>query len=163
MSMTFFPIYSHLNYIPAFYLEGYWSFFRYLFHNCLAGGSRVDYRLWEHYLGAILPLMWQVELVQCIECRDDECFLWKFLPTLICTSHWPPSASNPMAFVAYLLCPEKYLFLGLLGKVAILGFPDPPSTSIVPTRLSLIRWTIWPNHTSGGSCWLFLLFRLPPS
>ena len=68
-SMTF--LYGRLNCIPAFHLEGCRSFFGYLSHHCLTDGGRVSYRLWEYCSGVILPLMWQGELVQCIECRGD--------------------------------------------------------------------------------------------
>ena len=40
--------------------------------------------------------------------------------------------------VAYLWSPKKYLFLGLLGQIAILDFPNPPSTLIVLIGLGLI-------------------------
>lgn len=47
--MIFLPIYSYLNCIPAFHLEGCWSFFEYLSHHYLADDGRVGYRLWGHY------------------------------------------------------------------------------------------------------------------
>ena len=59
-------------------------------------------------------------------------------PTLIRMLPWSSSAFNLIAFMAFLLSPEKSLFLGLLGRIVILGFPDPPSTSIVLIGLGLI-------------------------
>ena len=56
--MIFLPIYSYLDCIPTFHFEDCGSFFWYLSHHCLASSGRVDYRLWRHCLGVILPLMW---------------------------------------------------------------------------------------------------------
>ena len=78
-------------------------------------------------------------------------------------SPWSFLASNLIALMAYLLSPENYLFIGLLRRIAILGFPNPFSTSIVLIRLGLIWWTFGLNYTSSGSCWwLFLFGLLPP-
>lgn len=105
--------------------------------------------------------MQQAKLGQYIKCRGDRCFLWKYPLTLIRISQWSSSAFKPLAFVAYLSSPEKFLLLVFLEQIAILGFPIPPSASIFLTRLGQIWWTVGPNYSLSGSRSWFLLFELP--
>ena len=141
------PIYSYLDCITVFYLKGYWFFFKYLSHHCLDGNGIVGCKLWEHCSGVILPLMRHVELVYCIECGGDECFIWKFPPTLTRTSLLSSSDINLMALSTCFQSPKKYPFLGLLGRVVLLDFLD----LIALTELCLIWWIVGSSYTLGGS------------
>ena len=85
----------------------------------------------------------QTELVQCIKCGGDRCFLWKIPLALIHTSQWSSSASKPLAFMAYLSSPKKYLLLGFLERIAILD-----------SLIHLVLWFFelgwaWSNEQSG--------------
>ena len=95
--ISFYKLFSNPYCIPTFYLEGYWSFFRYLFHNYLAGGSRVDYRLWGHCLRVILPLMRHVELVRCSALNAEVMYAFSesFLPFLSVRHIGPPRLPTP--------------------------------------------------------------------
>ena len=52
-----------------------------------------------HCSGAILPLMQQAELVQCIKCEGDGYFIWKLPPLIAYMSLLPSSTFSPMALV----------------------------------------------------------------
>ena len=70
-------------------------------------------KLRRHYSGVILPLMRQIELVQCIKCGDDVCFIWKLPPLIACTSLLLSSAFKPMALVVRLRSPEERMLFRL--------------------------------------------------
>ena len=95
-------IYSYRDCILTFYLEGRWSFLGYLSHHFFAGGGRVGCRVWGHYLGVILPLIWLAGLVQCIKCGGDRCFIWKLPPCIACTSLLPSLVFSHIALVVRL-------------------------------------------------------------
>ena len=121
---SFLPLYNYLDCVPALHLDSRWFLLGYLSHHCLVGGGRVGYRLWGHYSGVILPLMRQVELVQCIKREGDGCFIWKPPPSLACMSLLPSLAFNPMALVVCTQSPEEHLLLGLLRWAVFLGFSN---------------------------------------
>ena len=156
---SFLSLYSCIDCILAFHLDCHWSLLGYLFHRCLAGGGRVGYRLWRHYSRVILSLMQQAELVLCIKCGSDECFIWKFPHSLACTSLLPSSASCFMALVVCPQNPQEHLLLGLLRWATFLGFPN----WIVLTRLCLIWWIVGSYCLSGIFCPVILFLMASPS
>ena len=70
--------------------------------------------------GVILPLMRPVELVQCIECRSDEYFMWIFSFFFTCTSLPFSLVFCLLVQVAYLKPSEECSLFGLLGRSASL-------------------------------------------
>lgn len=138
------PFYSYLNCILAFNLKGCWFLFGYLSHHCFASSGRVSYRLvrtlFRGYY-AINVANWVVE--------GHLMWRWWILylessPVFIYLLPWSSSASNLIAFVAFFMSHEKYLFPGLLWGIAILGFD-------VLIALGLLWWTIRANYISGRS------------
>ena len=103
--------------------------------------------------------MRQTKLVCCIECGGDECFIWKFPPTLTCRTLRSSLAFNLMALEAYLQSFEKYLFLRLLKRVVLLGFHN----LIVLTGLGLFWRIVGPSYTSCGSHWMISSLRASSS
>ena len=72
-------------------------------------------KVWGCYSGVILPLMRLAELVKCIKCRGDGCFIWKFPPCVACMSLLPSSIFNPMALVVHIQSLEECTLLGVVS------------------------------------------------
>ena len=91
-----------MNFIPALHLYSHKSFFD-------ACPIKVSLEVVEcvescegTVQGVILPLMRPVELMQCIECRDDGYFTWILPFFFACTSLPPSSIFCLMVYVACL-------------------------------------------------------------
>ena len=117
-----------------------------------AGGGRVGCKLWGHYSGVILPLMRQIELVQCIKCGDDVCFIWKLPPLIACTSLLLSSAFKPMALVVRLRSPEERMLFRL---AAFLSF----TIWIILIVLDLSWWVVEPNCSSSRAYLIIFLLQ----
>ena len=145
--MIFLPIYSYLDCIPTFHFEDCGSFFWYLSHHYLASSGRVDYRLWRHCLGVILPLMWCGK-VSCKAFNAEVVDAWSgsflsLLPVIIMVLL---DLSNS-TFMALFLSPKEQLFLALLGRAKTLNLSN-----------SFSSFWIWEKK----KCYIYNIFTTNP-
>lgn len=120
---------------PSLLLGGLLIFFRILV-------TSLPYWWWQSRLQVvktlfrvILPLMRQSELLQGIECRDNECLIWKFPFSFVFAPSW-----SSLAFQTQLLWPSSCLLRGSCSSDSLGGLK--PSAFLVRQvlRLSRLGW-----------------------
>ena len=128
----FLSLYKWLNYIWALHLYSHWPSFRSLSYQGFARSGRMCCKLWRHCLEIIPPLMWSIELVQCIECGDDGYFVWILPFFFACTSLsfslifcflvqvaclTPPNESSAWSLGDHFFIPYSQVFIYVLVQV----------------------------------------------
>ena len=103
-----FPLY-YPGCILALQLDNHYSSLGCLSHQGLAGGGRICCKLWRHFSGVILTLMWPAKLVQCNECEGDGYFTWKLPRFFTCTSLLPSLALGICGLDGHSLVSQRVL------------------------------------------------------